>query len=166
MSSGFTMRSVCVFSVAYLENPRRWPISRAVRLLFPLRQWKTMLLSSFSGAFTPNCSWNCWGGSFSDSSSCPTDRQMKKTESECGCRKKKHRFFTWVVAYKECWQNQGSGQPGIHLYSWHQTAARCDWPAWLWAVHMSQLTLKLWKSTKDLFKMIPPQDQGYSIIGK
>ncbi len=82
MSSGLIMRSVCMFSIAYLENPRRWAISRAVKLLFPLRQWKTMSSSSFLGAFTPKCCWNCCGGSFSDSSSCPTERYIK-TESEC-----------------------------------------------------------------------------------
>ncbi len=128
MSSGLIMRSVCMFSIAYLENPRRWAISRAVKLLFPLRQWKTMSSSSFLGAFTPKCCWNCCGGSFSDSSSCPTERYIK-TESECAYWNKKHGFFTSVVTYKECWWNQESGQPGIHLDSWHQKAARCDWPA-------------------------------------
>ncbi len=89
------MRSVCMFSIAYLENPRRWAISRAVKLLFPLRQWKTMSSSSFLGAFTPNCFWNCCGGSFSDSSSCPTERYIK-TESERAYWNKKRWFFTSV----------------------------------------------------------------------
>lgn len=59
--------------ITHLLNPSWRAMSSACELLLPLRQWNTMLSSSFPGALTSNFCWKRSGDSFRDSSRIPTN---------------------------------------------------------------------------------------------
>ena len=68
--------------ITHLLNPSWRAMSSACELLLPLRQWNTMLSSSFPGALTANFCWKRSGDSFRDSSRVPTDIH-KHADRQC-----------------------------------------------------------------------------------
>lgn len=90
--------TICHSNVGHLVYPSLLAISSADALLRPLWQWKTMLSSSFPGAFASNKSLKCCEDSFNDCSRLSTARRKYIFEK---WEKRTHSLHT-PIFYWDC----------------------------------------------------------------